>query len=81
MHLHGHTFKVTAKNGKPLSGSPIYMDTINILPEESYEIVVEANNPGLWMFHCHELHHAEGGLAMMFNYKGISTPYMTRVAE
>lgn len=81
MHLHGHTFKVTAKNGKPLSGSPIYMDTINILPGESYEIVVEANNPGLWMFHCHELHHAEGGLAMMFNYKGISTPYMTRVAE
>jgi FtsP/CotA-like multicopper oxidase with cupredoxin domain len=75
MHLHGHTFQVLTRNGKALTGSPVYMDTINVLPGESYDIAFKANNPGLWMFHCHDLHHAAAGMDTMVDYKGISTPF------
>jgi FtsP/CotA-like multicopper oxidase with cupredoxin domain len=76
MHLHGHTFQVLSKNGKPLSGSPIYLDTINLFPKESYVIAFKANNPGIWMLHCHDLSHAAAGMDVMVYYQGISTPYM-----
>jgi FtsP/CotA-like multicopper oxidase with cupredoxin domain len=75
MHLHGHTFQVLTRNGKTLTGSQIYLDTINVLPGESYDIAFKANNPGLWMFHCHDLHHAAAGMDTMLEYQGISTPF------
>ncbi|WP_312887410.1 multicopper oxidase domain-containing protein [Paenibacillus rhizosphaerae] len=34
-----------------------------------------ADNPGLWMMHCHNLMHASMGMSMMFNYEGVSTHY------
>lgn len=75
MHLHGHSFQVLTRNGKPLNGSPVELDTLNVLPGETYDIAFKANNPGLWMFHCHDLHHAAAGMDTMVNYDGISTPY------
>ncbi|KZE43128.1 copper oxidase [Brevibacillus parabrevis] len=76
MHLHGHTFQVISKNGMPLEGSPVYLDTLNIFPDETYEIAMKANNPGLWMLHCHNLKHAANGMHTMMNYDGITTPFM-----
>jgi FtsP/CotA-like multicopper oxidase with cupredoxin domain len=70
MHLHGHFFHVLSKNGNPLSGSPVIKDTLNVQPGESYEVAFEADNPGDWMFHCHELHHAAGGMAQVVKYQG-----------
>lgn len=75
MHLHGHLFKVLTKNGKPLSGSPVYADSILLFSGDVYEIAFEANNPGLWMEHCHNLGHAANGMSMMVNYEGVTTPY------
>ncbi|MDF2651005.1 MAG: multicopper oxidase [Paenibacillus sp.] len=75
MHLHGHLFKVLTKNGKPLTGSPIYADSILLFKGDVYEIAFHANNPGLWMVHCHNLGHAAAGMTMMVNYEGVSTPY------
>jgi len=75
MHLHGHSFEVLTRNGKPLSGSSVYLDTLNVLPGESYNIAFVANNPGLWMFHCHDLHHAAAGMDTMVVYKSVSTPF------
>lgn len=77
MHLHGHTFQVISKNGKPMEGSPIYLDTVNVFPGEEYEIALEANNSGLWMVHCHHLVHAEKGMHTMMNYEGVTTPFST----
>jgi FtsP/CotA-like multicopper oxidase with cupredoxin domain len=74
MHLHGHTFTVLTHNGKALSGSPIHLDTINIQPHDSYDIAFFANNPGIWMLHCHNLLHANWGMDMMIMYN-MSTPY------
>ncbi|WP_426452986.1 multicopper oxidase family protein [Paenibacillus sp. S-38] len=74
-HLHGHTFQVLSRNGKPLSGSPVVLDTLLTQQDETYEIYVIADNPGLWMMHCHNLMHASMGMSMMFNYEGVTTPY------
>jgi hypothetical protein len=34
-----------------------------------------ADNPGLWMLHCHVLIHAAYGLMTMVDYVGVTTPY------
>jgi FtsP/CotA-like multicopper oxidase with cupredoxin domain len=70
MHLHGQFFYVLTKNGEPVKGSPIVKDTLNVRPNETYEIVFIADNPGNWMFHCHELHHASGGMVSEVRYNG-----------
>lgn len=75
MHLHGHVFEVLAHNGHPLTGSPVYLDTILVPPHTTYDIAFVANNPGLWMLHCHNLLHANWGMDMMVMYNNISTPY------
>jgi FtsP/CotA-like multicopper oxidase with cupredoxin domain len=75
IHLHGHTFTLLAKNGRPLTGSPVYLDTISIRPRETYDVAFVADNPGLWMFHCHNLYHANHGMDMMIVYPNIATPY------
>lgn len=74
-HVHGHTFRVVSKNGVPLSGSPVYLDTLLTKKVDTYEVYLVADNPGLWMAHCHNLDHASMGMSMMLNYEGISTPF------
>ncbi|RIX60337.1 multicopper oxidase family protein [Paenibacillus nanensis] len=74
-HIHGHRFRVLSKNGEPLKGSPVYLDTILTQDDESYELYLIADNPGLWMAHCHNLQHASMGMSMMLNYEGVTTPY------
>lgn len=46
MHLHGHFFHVLSKDGKPIKGSPIVKDTLNLKPGEEYEVAFVADNPG-----------------------------------
>lgn len=75
MHLHGHTFQVLSKNGQQISGSPIMKDTINVKPGEEYVIAFKANNPGDWMFHCHDLHHAAAGMVTDVKYDGYTSPF------
>jgi len=70
MHLHGHFFQVLSKNGQPVSGSPLVKDTINILPGEQYVVAFQADNPGHWMFHCHDLGHASQGMVSEVKYAG-----------
>ena len=75
MHLHGHVFSVLAKNGRPIQGSPVHLDTILVGPYESWDVAFRADNPGIWMFHCHVLLHASFGMSMTVNYVGVATPY------
>lgn len=75
MHLHGHTFQVLSKNGKPLTGSPIMKDTINLKPGDEYVVAFKANNPGDWMFHCHDLHHASAGMVTDVKYDGFKPAF------
>ncbi|SFJ51088.1 multicopper oxidase family protein [Thermoflavimicrobium dichotomicum] len=74
MHLHGHFFDVLAKNGKPVTGQ-IKKDTLVLKPGEKYEIMFVADNPGHWMFHCHDLHHAASGMMTDVNYQDYKGSY------
>ena len=73
MHLHGHHFLVLTRNGKAVN--PWSTDTLLMLPHERYSVAFRANNPGLWMLHCHNLQHAADGLTMHLMYAGVTTPY------
>jgi len=75
MHLHGHFFQVLSKNGKPVSGSPLIKDTLNILPGEEYVVAFKADNPGHWMFHCHDLGHASKGMVTEVKYDGFKPDF------
>jgi FtsP/CotA-like multicopper oxidase with cupredoxin domain len=61
MHLHGHSFRVINRNGKP---NPLreWRDTVLVPPREAVEIAFVADNPGDWMFHCHVTDHQEAGM-------------------
>jgi FtsP/CotA-like multicopper oxidase with cupredoxin domain len=61
MHLHGHSFRVISRNGKP-PARPEWRDTVLVPPREAAEIAFVADNPGDWMFHCHVTDHQETGM-------------------
>ena len=75
MHLHGHHVLVLSRNGEPATGSPWWADTLNVAPGETYEVAFRADNPGLWMDHCHNLDHAALGMTMHLSYEGVNTPF------
>lgn len=75
MHVHGHHFLALTKNGKALTGSPMWLDTVNVRPGEIWEIGFRADNPGVWMDHCHQLVHAKQGLVLHLSYENVMTPF------
>jgi FtsP/CotA-like multicopper oxidase with cupredoxin domain len=75
MHLHGHRVRVLSRNGRPATGAPWWSDTLNVAPGEEYVIAFQADNPGIWMDHCHDLQHAADGFVLHLAYTGVSTPF------
>lgn len=75
MHLHGHHALVLARNGQPATGAAWWVDSLEVQPGESYELAFVADNPGVWMFHCHNLPHARAGLVTHLMYAGVTSPY------
>ena len=57
MHLHGMDMAVIEKDGEPLA-SPQRLNVLDIAPGDTYDVVFRADNPGTWLLHCHDLHHA-----------------------
>jgi FtsP/CotA-like multicopper oxidase with cupredoxin domain len=74
MHLHGHHMTVLKKNGKKVA-TPWLTDTLNVLPGESYEVAFIADNPGMWMDHCHNLDHAATGMTLHLMYDHVLPSY------
>ncbi|GIU92009.1 MAG: hypothetical protein KatS3mg011_0915 [Acidimicrobiia bacterium] len=58
MHLHQFPQLVVAKDGIPLE-VPYWADTLNVAPGERYTVLVQASDPGVWVWHCHILNHVE----------------------
>lgn len=81
MHLHGHHALVLSRNGDPATGSPWWVDTLNVGPGDDYVIAFRADNPGIWMDHCHNLSHAAAGLTMHLGYSGVTTPFLIGSAD
>jgi FtsP/CotA-like multicopper oxidase with cupredoxin domain len=78
MHLHGHHAVVLTRNGVAVTGSPWWIDSLNVAANESYDLAFRANNPGIWMDHCHNLKHAADGMIAHLWYEGFDTPYRIR---
>lgn len=70
MHLHGHSFQVVEIDGQRLSGA--IRDTVLVPPEATIKVAFDADNPGMWAFHCHNLYHLQAGMFATVVYRGFS---------
>lgn len=79
-HLHGHKFQVMEVNGEKVDKN-LVLDTIDVEPGNEVTIRFNADNPGIWAFHCHNLVHAGSGMMTTVNYEGYSTNVGDEVTE
>lgn len=75
MHLHGHHILVLSRDGRAATGSPWWTDSLEVPVGARFEVAFVADNPGIWMDHCHNLPHAREGLVAHLAYEGVTTPY------
>ncbi len=61
IHLHGHTFALS--NDRPAQG---HRDRA---PAAAADRRIDADNPGLWMLHCHNVYHSECGMMTVLGYR------------
>lgn len=59
MHLHG--MFVQLENGQPAEKLP-NKHTVIVPPGQSYSVLLTADQPGEWAFHCHLLFHMSAGM-------------------
>ena len=63
IHLHGHTFQVdTGTSPGPRK------DTVIVPPMGTVTVELDADNPGQWALHCHNIYHAEAGMVTVLSY-------------
>lgn len=60
MHVHGHTFAVNATG--------VRKDTVVVRPMQRLVVDLQADNPGQWATHCHNIYHAEAGMMTTLSY-------------
>ncbi len=65
IHLHGHTFQLIKADGSPGARK----DTVIVLPKQKINAVLVADNPGLWMMHCHNTYHQAAGMQTRLDYQ------------
>ncbi len=61
-HLHGFSFLPLDEKLEPVHPMA-WKDTVNVPIDETVRLLVNFDErPGMWMFHCHILDHADGGM-------------------
>ena len=86
MHIHGFQFRVLDRRGSPaqvrtLAGADGLLpqdlgllDTVHVWPGESVRIALDFTHPYAgdqdYVFHCHNLEHAEAGMMIRYRVKG-----------
>lgn len=73
MHLHGHDFQVVGIDDERFSGA--LRDTIEVPPDSTITIAFDAENPGIWAFHCHILYHLATGMFTVLKYDGADAQF------
>ena len=61
VHLHGHTFGLVDGGARK--------DTVIVRPMQAVEVDLDADNPGQWALHCHNVLHAEAGMMTALSYR------------
>jgi len=64
MHLHGHSFQVVDVGNGRMNGA--LRDTVMVPPMGQVTIAFDADNPGRWAFHCHNMYHMLAGMMTSF---------------
>ncbi|CEP21266.1 unnamed protein product [Cyberlindnera jadinii] len=80
-HLHGHVFQLIDRgaavddddpfvhfdydNHTEFAEYPMMRDTVYVRPQSNIVMRFKADNPGVWMFHCHIEWHLVQGLALV----------------
>lgn len=65
IHIHGQKFLVLSTNGQK-STNLVWKDTTLIQTGDTVELLVQMDNPGDWMIHCHIPEHMESGMMSAF---------------
>jgi iron transport multicopper oxidase len=76
-HLHGHAFQVIVRSDEEAGfynateetdfpATPMRRDTVVVNPNGHLVIRFQADNPGVWLFHCHIEWHVDSGLIATF---------------
>jgi FtsP/CotA-like multicopper oxidase with cupredoxin domain len=70
MHLHGVFFQVisrTGGRGKIIASESGWKDTVMVMPGEKVKVIIPfENNPGKFVFHCHNLEHEDDGMMLQY---------------
>ncbi|MGW0960978.1 multicopper oxidase domain-containing protein [Streptomyces gelaticus] len=75
IHLHGHSFGLVGPAGPDHRATRrgradwARKDTAIIRPNSSLAVEFDANNPGLWMLHCHNIYHSDVGMMTVLGYR------------
>ena len=70
IHLHGHSYQVVRIGGRRFQGA--VRDTVLVPPKETVDVTFDADNPGKWIMHCHQLYHMTVGMFLELHYEGFS---------
>ena len=69
IHIHGVRFRVIERSGGDVPEDlregildTGFKDTFGIFPGERVRVLVAPEEPGLFMYHCHNLEHEDGGM-------------------
>ncbi len=65
IHIHGQKFLVLSINGQA-NKNLVWKDTTLIQTGDTVELLVEMDNPGDWVIHCHIPEHMEAGMMSEF---------------
>ncbi len=68
IHFHGQRFLVLSDNGVK-NDNLAWKDTVLVPAGHTVDILLDASNPGDWMFHCHIAEHLENGMMGMLSVK------------
>ena len=72
MHMHGHFVRLMGTAGGT-THAPL-MDTVLIRPSgqpgDAWSVQWLADNPGSWLYHCHEMQHMSLGMMTLVDYNG-----------
>ena len=70
LHFHGHSFWVVATSEQPAllynRSAVLRRDVVSVPAEGWAQIVLIADNPGVWLVHCHIEWHMAAGLMLEF---------------
>lgn len=72
MHLHGMWMELENGHGATIPR----VHTVNVKPAERLSLLITADAPGRWAFHCHILYHMEVGMFRVFEVSEPGQPFV-----